>query len=131
MTLNSDYRRHKSSKVDKKTKDFSAQTNLETSRLKHKSGPEKRKGKEEAATSSNLHVKKDHRKASNKLTKQSSVREVEVKALDTAKNDIEPTKQECGNSLDVKPPNVLVYADSLVTKDNVKKVLYLILNKDK
>ncbi|KAJ8954187.1 hypothetical protein NQ318_005782 [Aromia moschata] len=31
----------------------------------------------------------------------------------------------------VKPPNILVYADSLVAKDNVKSVLFTMLNKEK
>lgn len=33
--------------------------------------------------------------------------------------------------LSAKPPNILVYADSTVAKENVKEVLATILNKDK
>ncbi|CAH0549555.1 unnamed protein product [Brassicogethes aeneus] len=36
-----------------------------------------------------------------------------------------------GNVASVKPPNILVYADSLVAKENVKDVLNNMLNKDK
>lgn len=63
------------------------------------------------------------KKSGKKLVKQSSVRGIGEEAL--------PTKEKTDTAPSVKPPNVLVYADSAATKDNVKRVLYSILNKEK
>jgi hypothetical protein len=73
-------------------------------------------------------AKKEHKRTVNKLVKQSSVKENESEAKmdERDKKDI----QSAGLG-QVKPPNVLVYADSLITKDNVKRVLFSILNKER
>lgn len=39
-----------------------------------------------------------------------------------------PTAKFCNS---VKPPNVLIYADSTIASENIKNVLGLTLNKDK
>ncbi|XP_015836200.1 biotin--protein ligase isoform X2 [Tribolium castaneum] len=64
-----------------------------------------------------------HKRTANKLVKQSSVKENEE-----VKSEV---KEKVITGGTPKPPNVLVYADSLVTKDNVKRVLFSILNKEK
>ncbi|XP_044261348.1 biotin--protein ligase [Tribolium madens] len=66
-----------------------------------------------------------HKRTVNKLVKQSSVKE-----NDEVKSDVKD-KVLKSVTMAPKPPNVLVYADSLVTKDNVKRVLFSILNKEK
>lgn len=102
-----DHRRHKKTRDGTKPKPETSKTKHKTKSVEEKNEPKVHK----------------HKKTANKLVKQSSVKENEE-----VKGEV---KKILKSGSGPKPPNVLVYADSLVTKDNVKRVLFSILNKEK
>ncbi|RZC40509.1 biotin--protein ligase, partial [Asbolus verrucosus] len=132
VSTGGDHRRHKhaehnktQAKSEKKNRDVGNKAKAETK------GKHKTKNPEEKSEAPKVQAKKEHKRAANKLVKQSSVKdnEIEVKVDRVVDSAVSPSSSM--NSATVKPPNVLVYADSLITKDNVKRVLYSILNKEK
>ena len=72
-----------------------------------------------------------HKRTANKLVKQSSVKDSEGETKAEIKEKVKDGAHGVMNFGQPKPPNVLVYADSIITKDNVKRVLFSILNKEK
>jgi hypothetical protein len=121
VSSGAEHRRHKQNKIEKKSRDGGAKSKTDSAKTKHKSKCVEEKNEAPKA-------KKEHKRTVNKLVKQSSVKENESEAKmdERDKKDI----QSAGLG-QVKPPNVLVYADSLITKDNVKRVLFSILNKER
>lgn len=75
--------------------------------------------------------------AASQTTDRDKSEKIVKNTLTVAGTSHKPGKKTCtsaivnGNVKGIKPPNVLVYADSLIAKENVKNVLNTILNRDK
>ncbi|KAF5284152.1 hypothetical protein FQR65_LT00152 [Abscondita terminalis] len=111
--------------------------NLESSKHHHHRGLHKKenKNKLEVSTLDARRPKSGDRKPKLEKTKQTKKEEPlkKTKAPKLAKcakhnGEIAPSN---GVHVNTKPPNVLVYADSIIAKDNVKSVLSTILNNHK
>ncbi|KAJ8982609.1 hypothetical protein NQ317_005081 [Molorchus minor] len=156
-----DYRRHKSNdhKRDKlASKTETSRSSKEDH--KHKESPKTTKDHsdvkktKDSLKSKDLHVKKDdktrechsktrenhHKKDPSRLEKTKSKTDLEQATRGKAENGDGPssnghihqsTEFTFTKYKGVKPPNILVYADSLIAKENVKNVLSTMLNKEK
>lgn len=130
--MKKDKKRHLESSDSKNKLEVTTKTHAKPKEAHHRSKKDETKTK--TASSSREH--KTHKKDGDKVKKVAKVEEVvnnSAHALHEDKAGIGRNITKYGKDLkrNVKPPIVLVFADSVIAKDGVKRVLHEILNREK